>query len=122
MSFTGSIENRDRPVTIELDFKYPVWRIKRRFALSAIIGPTNSGKIFFGMLTEASRQEDRISVKPFGIHTRLYASGKSVKNEIWILGKPALSAPGLLVSSKPAVRHFTYCRTGDAFDLMMKEL
>jgi hypothetical protein len=42
--FASGIEDGDRPVTVELDFKDPIRRIKRSL-LSAIIGGTKAGKI-----------------------------------------------------------------------------
>jgi hypothetical protein len=50
-------------VAIQLYFKNPICESNGALALSAIIGGTNSGKVFLSTGTQVSRQEDLEPVK-----------------------------------------------------------
>ena len=58
MRLTGCVEDGNGTISVQLDFKNEVRGTSNGdLALSAIIGGTNSGKAFSGMLTGISRQE-----------------------------------------------------------------
>jgi hypothetical protein len=62
VGFASCVEDCDRSIAIELDFEDPIWRSKGVFALSAIIGGTKSGKVFFGIWRVSQRKAIMLAV------------------------------------------------------------
>jgi hypothetical protein len=79
MRLTGIVEDGNSAVAVQLDFKNESGESNGDLALSAIMGGTNSGKVFLRMLTEASRQAFFDQVK----RTRTFASAGNTAGSLW---------------------------------------